>query len=212
MGHNVQEPNQVDDEMKELISIMREATSTLDPTENVKIVLDIQEIMKAREINWKLETEKAKTESHTVAEAHQSARIASLRPPNVPSEEEQAKSISLLDQKQFRIIKSINDAEGALSSRQNERVRARGELSAWEAKDVDEDVASGLDTNALRIRLSKELGFEPVVDRNTGKITKMIVRNDDNTDMDVVELAGLSEFEIANQLWEKATTVDRPAA
>jgi hypothetical protein len=27
--------------------------------------------------------------------------------------------------------------------------------------------------------------------------------------MDVIELAGLSEFEIANQLWEKATTIDQ---
>ncbi|CUA72417.1 hypothetical protein RSOLAG22IIIB_01086 [Rhizoctonia solani] len=212
MGHNVQEPNLVDDEMKELISIMREATSTLDPTENVKIVLDIQEVMKARELNWRAETDKAKAEARTVAETHHSARIASLRPPNVPSEEKQAEAISSLDKAQFRVIKSINDAESSLSSRQNERVRARGELSAWEAKDVDEDVASGLDTNALRIPLSKELGFEPVVDRNTGKITKMIVRNDDDTDMDVVELAGLSEFEVANQLWEKATTVDRPAS
>ncbi|KEP50694.1 Spc24 subunit of Ndc80 protein [Rhizoctonia solani 123E] len=209
MGHSVQEPNSIDSEMFELISIMREATSTLDPTENVKIVQDIQEIMKAREGNWRTETEKAKTEARTVAEAHNSARIASLRPPNVPSEEQQARAISSLDEAQFRVIKSINDAEGVLSSRQNERVRARGELGAWEAKDVDEDVASVLDTNALRIRLSKELGFEPVIDRNTGKITKMIVRNDDNTDMDVVELAGLSEFEIANQLWDKATTVDR---
>jgi hypothetical protein len=80
----------------------------------------------------------------------------------------------------------------------------------------------------LRIRLSKELGFEPVVDKATGRITKMIVSkciiptlasfalilipmtgNDDCTDMDVVELAGLSELEIANLLWEKATTVDQ---
>ncbi|CAE7161609.1 unnamed protein product [Rhizoctonia solani] len=206
-----QESNTINDEMEELIAIMREATSTLDPVENVKIVQEIQEIMKARESNWRTETEKAKTEARTIAEAHHSARIASLRPPNVPSEDQQARTISSLDEAQFRVIKAINDAEGVLSSRQNERVRARGDLGAWEAKDVDEDVASALDATALRIRLSKELGFEPVVDKSTGKITKMIVRNDDNTDMDVVELTGLSEFEIANQLWEKATTVDRSA-
>ncbi|KAH7340443.1 hypothetical protein B0J17DRAFT_715662 [Rhizoctonia solani] len=212
MGQGAQESNSTDSDIQELIIIMREASNTIDPMENVKIVQDIQEIMKAGEANWRAETEKAKAEARAVAEAHHSARIASLRPPNVPSEEQQARAISSLDEAQFRVIKSINDAEGLLSSRQNERVRARGELGAWEAKDVDEDVASGLDANALRIRLSKELGFEPVVDRNTGKITKMIVRNDDNTDMDVVELAGLSEFEIANQLWEKATTVDQPTS
>ncbi|KAG8763792.1 hypothetical protein FRC11_012368 [Ceratobasidium sp. 423] len=190
-------------------SIMREATNPLDANENLKIVIEIQEIMKTREANWRAETEKAKAEARSVAEAHQSARIASMRPPNVPSEDQQIQALASLDQAQFRVSKAIKEAEGVLSSRQNERVRVRGELGSWEAKDVDEDVASVLDTNALRIRLSKELGFEPVVDRNTGKITKMIVRNDDNTDMDVVELAGLSEFEIANQLWEKATTVDQ---
>ncbi|KAJ1310215.1 hypothetical protein OPQ81_006957 [Rhizoctonia solani] len=209
MGQRAHEPNSFDSEIRELVSIMREASETLNPTDNVKIVMDIQEIMKLREGNWRAETEKAKAEARAVAEAHQSARIASLRPPNVPSEEQQVRAIASLEEAQFRVIKAINDAEGVLSSRQNERVRARGDLSTWEAKDVDEDVASGLDTNALRIRLSKELGFEPVIDRNTGKITQMIVRNDDSTDMDVVELAELSEFEIANQLWEKATTLDQ---
>ncbi|CAE6525229.1 unnamed protein product [Rhizoctonia solani] len=208
MGQRAQDSNPIDSEMRELVAIMSEATRTLDANENVKIVMEIQEIMKAREANWRVETERAKAEARSVAEAHHSARIASLRPPNVLSEEQQGRVISSLDEAQFRVSKAINEAEGVLSTRQNERVRARGELGSWEAKDVDEDVASVLDTNALRIRLSKELGFEPVVDRNTGKITKMIVRNDDNTDMDVVELAGLSEFEIANQLWEKATTVD----
>ncbi|CAE6462229.1 unnamed protein product [Rhizoctonia solani] len=212
MGQKAQESISTDSEIEQLIVIMREASNAIDPMEHVKTVQEIQDIMKVGEANWRAETEKAKAEARAAAEAHHSARIASLRPPNVPSEEQQARVISSLDEAQFRVIKSINDAEGVLSSRQNERVRARGELGAWEAKDVDEDVASGLDTNALRIRLSKELGFEPVVDRNTGKITKMIVRNDDNTDMDVVELAGLSEFEIANQLWEKATTVDQPTS
>ncbi|CAE6519032.1 unnamed protein product [Rhizoctonia solani] len=212
MGQKAQESISTDSEIEQLIVIMREASNAIDPMEHVKTVQEIQDIMKVGEANWRAETEKAKAEARAAAEAHHSARIASLRPPNVPSEEQQARAISSLDEAQFRVIKSINDAEGVLSSRQNERVRARGELGAWETKDVDEDVASGLDTNALRIRLSKELGFEPVVDRNTGKITKMIVRNDDNTDMDVVELAGLSEFEIANQLWEKATTVDQPTS
>lgn len=82
----------------------------------------------------------------------------------------------------------------------------------------------------LRIRLSKELGFEPVVNKATGKITKMIVRksihirlsflrrsyyvvgNDDNTDMDVVDLDELSETEAVNTLWEKATAVDRASS
>jgi hypothetical protein len=50
-----------------------------------------------------------------VAEAHHSARVASLRPPNVPSEEQQARAISMLDEAQFRVIKAINDAEGVLS-------------------------------------------------------------------------------------------------
>ncbi|CEL52242.1 hypothetical protein RSOLAG1IB_00781 [Rhizoctonia solani AG-1 IB] len=212
MGQKAQEPNSIDSEMRELVSIMREASSALDPTENVKIVMEIQEIMKTREGSWRAETEKAKAEARAAAEAHHSARIASLRPPNVPSEDQQARTISSLDEAQFRVIKAINDAEGVLSSRQNERVRARTDLSSWETKDVDEDVASGLDANALRIRLSKELGFEPVLDKTTGKITKMIVRNDDNTDMDVVELTGLSEFEIANRLWEGATTVDQPTS
>jgi hypothetical protein len=30
-------------------------------------------------------------------------------------------------------------------------------------------------STSLRIRLSKELGFEPIIDKSTGKITKMIV-------------------------------------
>lgn len=33
------------------------------------------------------------------------------------------------------------------AARQNERVRARADLSSWEAKDVDEDIASVLDTH-----------------------------------------------------------------
>ncbi|KAG9114436.1 hypothetical protein FRC07_007660, partial [Ceratobasidium sp. 392] len=127
-------------------------------------------------------------------------------------EEQQSQKLASLEESQFKVIKAINDAEGVLTSRQNERVRARGELGAWEAKDVDKEVANGLDTYALRIRLSKELGFEPVVDKSTGKITKMIVRNDDCTDMDVIEFGGLSEFELANLLWGKATTTDQPAS
>ncbi|KAB5594364.1 hypothetical protein CTheo_2141 [Ceratobasidium theobromae] len=210
MGPRTQEQSSdINADAQELVSIMREASSSLDPTEDLKIVLTIQEIMKTKEANWRTETEKVKAEARSVAEAHHSARVASLRPPNVPSEEEQARAISSLDQAHFRVIKLSKLTKAA---RQNERVRARADLSSWEAKDVDEDIASVLDTHVLRIRLSKELGFQPVVDKNTDSITKMIVRNDDNTDMDVVELAGLSEFEIANQLWEKATTRDQTSS
>lgn len=42
---------------------MREASSSLDPTEDLKIVLTIQEIMKTKEANWRTETEKVKAEA-----------------------------------------------------------------------------------------------------------------------------------------------------
>ncbi|KAF8610637.1 hypothetical protein BDV93DRAFT_517734 [Ceratobasidium sp. AG-I] len=212
MGQPIQEPQPEIDEMQELVSIMRDAANAFDATESLQIVLEIQEIMKKKEARWNTDIEQIRAESRTVAQAHQSARVASLRPPNVPSEEQHGRAVASLDEAQFRVIKAINDAESVLSSRQNERVRARTELSSWEAKDVDKDVASGLDTHALRIRLSKELGFEPVINKATGKITKMIVRNDDNTDMDVVELDELSETEAVNTLWEKATAVDRASS
>ncbi|KAG8705314.1 hypothetical protein FRC08_001729 [Ceratobasidium sp. 394] len=209
MGPRFQEPHQDVDEGQELVNIMREAAAAIDATDSLQIVLEIQEIMKKKEARWSAEYDDVKNELRAVTQTHQSARVASLRPPNVLSEEQQARKLSSLNEAQFKVVKAINDAEGVLTSRQNERVRARGELSSWEAKDVDKEVANGLDTYALRIRLSKELGFEPVVDKATGKITKVIVRNDDCTDMDVIELAGLPEFEAANLLWEKATTVDK---
>ncbi|KAG8688747.1 hypothetical protein FRC09_012746 [Ceratobasidium sp. 395] len=212
MGPRLQETHQDVDEGQELVNIMRDAAAAIDATDSLQIVLEIQEIMKKKEARWSADLDNVRTELRTVTQTHQSARVASLRPPNVLSEEHQSQKLASLEEAQFKVIKAINDAEGVLTSRQNERVRARGELGSWEAKDVDKEVANGLDTYALRIRLSKELGFEPVVDKATGKVTKMIVGNDDCTDMDVVEFAGLTEFELANLLWEKATTVDQPAS
>jgi hypothetical protein len=42
---------------------MREASAGLEPMEDLKIVMEIQEIMKAKEANWRAETEKAKAEA-----------------------------------------------------------------------------------------------------------------------------------------------------
>ncbi|QRW00365.1 hypothetical protein RhiJN_28383 [Ceratobasidium sp. AG-Ba] len=209
MGPRLPEANQDVDEGQELVNIMREAAAAIDASDSIQIVLEIQEIMKKKESQWSKDLENARSEARNVAQAHQSARVASLRPPNVPSAEQHGVKIASLEEAQFKVSKAINDAEGTLTSRQNERLRARGELSSWETKDVDKEVANSLDTYAMKIRLAKQLGFEPVTDKSTGKITKVIVRNDDYTNMDVVELAGLSEFEIANLLWEKATTLDR---
>lgn len=69
-----------------------------------------------------------------------SARQSSQRPPNVPSPAAHAQTISKLDAKRFKLVKSIEEGEGALNEKEAEYRRLKAELKELEEKDVTNDV------------------------------------------------------------------------
>lgn len=69
-----------------------------------------------------------------------SARQSCQRPTSVPSPAAHAQTISKLDAKRFKLVKSIEEGEGALNEKEAEYSRLKAELKELEEKDVTNDV------------------------------------------------------------------------
>ncbi|KAG8925984.1 hypothetical protein FRC00_003384 [Tulasnella sp. 408] len=127
-----------------------------------------------------------------------SARQSCQRPTSVPSPAAHAQTISKLDAKRFKLVKSIEEGEGALNEKEAEYSRLKAELKELEEKDVTNDVE--LDGTALN--LYRELGFQWVEDKASGEAPKVIIRSESD-DVHLVPLDGsVRDFELKNRLWE----------
>lgn len=134
------------------------------------------------------------------ARTHDSAQQSAKRPDSVPTRQKHAAMLEELDNKQMSLGKAINEAEGALASKEAEFARLKEELTALEEEDPAADHAldatayvllSAIDlyvrevmqrladacgcVRRLRLQLYRGLGFEPVMERN-GQMKKMLIR------------------------------------
>lgn len=75
------------------------------------------------------------------ARTHDSAQQSAKRPDSVPTRQKHAAMLEELDNKQMSLGKAINEAEGALASKEAEFARLKEELTALEEEDPAADHA-----------------------------------------------------------------------
>ncbi|KAG8954056.1 hypothetical protein FRC04_001040 [Tulasnella sp. 424] len=111
-----------------------------NPVEDINLMKRVAVLMEESVRSRQEEVEQMRSELKPLTSKLVSARQSSQRPPNVPSPAAHAQTISKLDAKRFKLVKSIEEGEGALNEKEAEYRRLKAELKELEEKDVTNDV------------------------------------------------------------------------
>ncbi|GBE82407.1 putative kinetochore protein [Sparassis crispa] len=145
----------------------------MDPGEDYLTIAAAEEQMILTRDERQKDLEDAHAKMRSLARVLEAARVSSTRPSTVPSVEAHARTLNDLDATRLQLAKAINDAEGALASKEAELARLKDEARALE--EADSAAEHDLDATALRLAMYKGLGFEPVMDKE-GHVSKMLIR------------------------------------
>ncbi|OJA15188.1 hypothetical protein AZE42_09490 [Rhizopogon vesiculosus] len=180
-------------------------TSIIDPADDYLTITAAEEQMKINYARMKKENEEAYADLKALSRVLEAAKKSSMRPPNVPSVEQHATHLNELDASRLSLAKAIRDAEGTLASKEAELTALKQEARALEDSDPAKDHQIQLDGSALRLKIYRGLGFEPVLDAD-GRATKMLVRSESGDIHSFPSDGTKSDFDDADQLWRLATS------
>ncbi|KAL4251625.1 Kinetochore protein Spc24 [Abortiporus biennis] len=190
-------------DVHDTIKAIRDMIPIIDPEEDYLTIAAAEEQMSLTEAARKRELDEAQAKLRSLARVLESARISSTRPSSVPSAEAHTKILNDLDASRLSLAKAINDAEGALASKEAELSRLKEETAALEEADPASE--HDLDATALRLAMFKGLGFEPVMDRD-GHLIKMLIRSQSG-DVHCINFdQSKSSYEYAQLLWKLAAS------
>ncbi|KAG2158455.1 uncharacterized protein EDB93DRAFT_1077261 [Suillus bovinus] len=194
-----------DPQLQECIKLIREMTSIIDPADDYLTITAAEEQMKINYARGKKENEEAYADLKALSRVLDAAKKSSMRPPNVPSLEKHASNLNELDGSRLSLAKAIRDAEGSLASKEAELAALKEQARSLEESDPAKDHQAQLDGSALRLKIYRGLGFEPVVDKD-GRVTKMLVRGESNDIYSFPSDESKSDFDDAAQLWKLASS------
>ncbi|KLO10706.1 hypothetical protein SCHPADRAFT_856279 [Schizopora paradoxa] len=188
--------------LQDAIKILRELGPIFDPTEDYLTIVAAEEQMgHVAQVRQK-EMDQVNTDLKALSRTLDTARVSSTRPPTIPSEEAHAKILNDLDAMRLSIAKSINDAEGVLTSKEAELAGLKDECLKLEASDPAAE--HELDATALKLAFFKGLGFEPVTDKD-GHVRKVLIRSQSG-EVHCVSVDGRPREEQPNLLWQLASS------
>ncbi|KAF5387130.1 hypothetical protein D9615_001847 [Tricholomella constricta] len=192
-------------DVHEAIKAIRDMLPIIDPEEDYLTIVAAEEKIAATAARRKKELEEAHATMKTLSKVLEAARVSSTRPASVPSGEAHAGALNELDASRLSLAKSISDLEGLVASREAELATLKEEATQLEDYDPALEHEKELDGTALRIRMYKGMGFEPVLDKD-GELVKMLVRAQTG-DAHVVPLDGRkTDFEYSQLLWKLASS------
>ncbi|KAG1782815.1 hypothetical protein EV702DRAFT_1192474 [Suillus placidus] len=192
-----------DPQLQECIKLIREMTSIIDPADDYLTITAAEEQMKINYARGKKENEEAYADLKALSRVLEAAKKSSMRPPNMPSLEKHASHLNDLDGSRLSLAKAIRDAEGSLASKEAELADLKEQARSLEESDPAKDHQIQLDGSALRLKIYRGLGFEPVLDKD-GRVTKMLVRSESNDIHSFPSDGSKSDFDDAGQLWRLA--------
>ncbi|KAF7777519.1 hypothetical protein Agabi119p4_3591 [Agaricus bisporus var. burnettii] len=191
-------------DVQEAIKAIRDMRPVINPDEDYLTIVAVEQTVTASEARRKKELEEAHAKFKALAKALEAARVSSTRPNTVPSAEAHATTLHEHDGTRFSLMKTIQDMEGEIGSKEVELAALKEEARKLEEYDPATEHEKEMDGDVLRLDIYKALGFEPVQDKN-GYITKMLIRSQSG-DVHVVDLPATNEptFEDIQKLWNIA--------
>lgn len=188
-------------DVQEAIKAIREMLPIIDPEEDYLTIVAAEEKIATTEARRKKELEEAQATMKALSKVLEAARVSSTRPASVPSAKAHAAALNELDVSRLSLAKSISDMEGLVASREAELTTLKEEARQLEDYDPALEHEKELDGTALRLRMYKGIGFEPVLDKND-TVAKMLVRAQSG-DLHIVPLrGGKTDFEYSQLLWK----------
>lgn len=182
----------------EPISVMEQVISNLDPSDDFITFTEAEEAMKRTASLREKEAEQVREQFRTMSRLLEAARMSASRPRTVPSEAQHAKLLQELEELQVSLGKATNESQDALRDKEAQVVRMRTEERDLEIREEAED--HDLDSSALRLQLTRGLGFEFVPGANND-CSKILVTAESG-DIHCAEMDGTrSDFETAQRLW-----------
>jgi len=187
----------------EPISVMEQVISNLDPSDDFITFTEAEEAMKRTAAQRDKEAEHVREQFRAMSRLLEAARMSASRPRTVPSEAQHAKLLQDLEEQQVSLGKATNESQDTLRDKEAQVVRMRGEERDLEVREEAED--HDLDSSALRLQLTRGLGFEFVPGSNTDR--SKVLATTESGDIHCVEMDGSqSEFDTAQQLWKLPLT------
>ncbi|KIJ69337.1 hypothetical protein HYDPIDRAFT_36407 [Hydnomerulius pinastri MD-312] len=190
-------------DLQECIKLIREMTTIIDPADDYLTITAAEEQMKINYARAKKDNDEAYANLKSLTRVLDAARKSSTRPPNVPTVEQHAARLNELDGSRLTLAKAIRDAESSLASKEAELAALKERARALEESDPAQNHQRELDGLALRLKVFKGMGFEPVVSDN-GKVTKMLITADSG-DVHCATPSG-SDFQTTQLAWKMATS------
>ncbi|GAA6022804.1 hypothetical protein JCM11491_006412 [Sporobolomyces phaffii] len=165
---------------------------------NVETVLQVERRAKEWRQQTKEVVDRAREQLRGIAMDYKSAVTASQRSATATSSTDHQRQMESMFQSTVNSMKLNSDLDQQVMELQGELQRLHQELKEEE---LDAVQVGGLNSDVLKLKLFRDLGFTPLADRD-GKFTKMIVRSAHSAEARTVELdSEVNDFQWCNWLW-----------
>ncbi|KAF7295072.1 hypothetical protein MIND_01045500 [Mycena indigotica] len=186
----------------EAIKAVRAVGEIMNPDDDFYTLAAAEETIAATETKRKKELEELHANLKALSKIRDSARQSATRPNTVLSVENHNSTLSALDDNRLSLGKSIKETERLVASKEDELATLKEKVIQLEDQDPVAEHQRELDSAALRLMIYKQLGFEPVVDKQ-GRVTKMLVRSQSGDIHDVSFNTGKTDMEYTAALWKQ---------
>ncbi|TIB43239.1 hypothetical protein E3P86_00027 [Wallemia ichthyophaga] len=191
--------------LSDQISVMREVLTMdlLNPASDTTGLDQIDQLMKRRAEERRSSRDSARQSLRNLTRQLDNARLAANRPNTVRTPEEHQENMFQQDNKKFQLANSITELEQSVTKCESTLNKLKDEWSELETVRPAEE--HSMDQVVLRLKILRDLGFEIITDDYTGKVNKVLVRNDEANDLNSVVLdKNASAFFHSNYLWKLA--------
>ncbi|KAI0290452.1 hypothetical protein BC826DRAFT_913141 [Russula brevipes] len=182
---------------------IRNITDLVEPDDDCRTITAVHDQIDKETTERRRELEKAHANLKALARVLDAARTSATRPPSIPSAERHAENLDHLDATRISLAKALNDADGAIASKQAELTRLKEELRQLE--ECDPAAEHELDGTPLRLQLYRGLGVEPVLD-DDGELDRILVESPSH-DIHVVKFGkGIPDEDLVEQVWKLSSS------
>ncbi|TKA56266.1 hypothetical protein B0A53_01558 [Rhodotorula sp. CCFEE 5036] len=178
----------------------------VDPTDDGNLN-DVEKVMYAEQrlknfrLRAKERVDHARDDLRAIARDHKQAELASQRSSAHPTTQAHEAKMTGMRQARLATMKANSELEQQVYRLQGELERLQQELKDEEAEAVD---ALELDSEILRIKLYRDMGFLPVEEAD-GTISKIVVRSQSSRDARTVQVDdSMSDYKWSEKLWDLA--------
>ncbi|KAF7304671.1 hypothetical protein MKEN_01181200 [Mycena kentingensis (nom. inval.)] len=189
--------------LEDALRALRVVNEVVNPDDDFYTIAGAEETIGLADAKRKKELAELHANLKALSKIRDAARVSATRPASVPSAEAHATTMNDLEGTDLSLMKSIQEAEALVASREGELAALKEEARQLEDYDAAAEHEKELDGAALRLSIYKQLGFQPVLDKH-GDLVKMLVTSQSG-DIHIVEFSDrIPDQEHTATLWKRA--------